>query len=59
MRLFLTHEGWVHGLTLTSVDDHLMTLTSTPPINQTLPHSTRPGMRPLRDSPCDQPYDVT
>ena len=43
----------VHGLTLTSVDDHPMTLTSTPSINQTHPlslsfnpHSTRLAMRP-------------
>ena len=48
-----SHEGWVHGLTLTSVDDHPMILTSTPSINQTHPlslsfnpHSPRPGMRP-------------
>ena len=32
-------EGRVHGLTLTSVDDHPMTLTSTPSINQTHPLS--------------------
>ena len=52
-RLFLTHEGRVHGLTLTIVDDHPMTLTSTPSINQTHPLSlsfnplsTCPGLRP-------------
>ena len=39
MQLFLTHEGWMDGLTLTTVDDHPMTLTSTPPINQTHPLS--------------------
>ena len=51
-RLFLTYEGRVHGLTLTSVDDHPMTLTSASSVNQTLPlsfsfnpHSARPGMR--------------
>ena len=40
------------------VDDHPMTLTSTPSINKTHPlslsfnpHSTHPGMRPKRDSP--------
>ena len=38
---FSIHEGRVHGLTLTSVDDHHpMTLTSTPSINQTHPLST-------------------
>ena len=34
-----TMEGRVHGQTLTSVDDHPMTLTSTLPINQTHPLS--------------------
>ena len=58
-RLFLTHEGWVDGLILTSVDDHPMTLTSTQSINQTHPlslsfnpHSTCPGLR----SWCDRPH---
>ena len=39
MRLFLTHDGQVDGLTLTIVDDHPMTLTSTNSINQTHPLS--------------------
>ena len=53
MRVFLTHKGQVHGLTLKTVDYHPMTLTSTPSINQTHPLSlsfnplsTHPGLRP-------------
>ena len=53
MRLFFTHKGRVNELTLTSVDDHPMTLTSTPSINQIHPlslsfnlHSAHPGMKP-------------